>query len=71
MHLNDAQSDLGGRLDRHVHIGLGKLGLETFRLLLNDARLQHLPMVLETPKGPDMKEDILNLATLKSLIRKQ
>ena len=71
LHLNDAKGDLGGHLDRHTHIGLGRLGLEAFRLLLNDPRLQHLPMVLETPKGPDLKEDVLNLSTLRDLIRKR
>jgi deoxyribonuclease-4 len=69
IHLNDSQGDLGGRLDRHTHIGMGKLGLEAFRLLLNDPRLKHLPMILETPKGPDMKEDVANLSTLRGLIR--
>jgi len=67
IHLNDSLGDLGGHLDRHAHIGMGKLGLEAFRLLLNDPRLKHLPMVLETPKGPDMKEDVANLITLRNL----
>lgn len=67
IHLNDSLGDLGGHLDRHAHIGMGKLGLEAFRLLLNDPRLKRLPMVLETPKGPDMKEDVANLSTLRNL----
>jgi deoxyribonuclease-4 len=67
IHLNDSLGDLGGHLDRHAHIGMGRLGLEAFRLLLNDPRLKHLPMVLETPKGPDMKEDVINLSTLRNL----
>jgi deoxyribonuclease-4 len=67
IHLNDSLGDLGGHLDRHTHIGMGKLGLEAFRLLLNDPRLKHLPMVLETPKGPDLKEDVANLSTLRNL----
>ena len=71
IHLNDSRGDLGGHLDRHAHIGMGKLGLEAFRLILNDPRLRRLPMVLETPKGPDMKEDITNLAILRGLIEVQ
>jgi deoxyribonuclease-4 len=67
IHLNDSLGDLGSHLDRHVHIGMGNLGLEAFRLLLNDPRLKRLPMVLETPKGPDMKEDVANLSTLRGL----
>lgn len=68
VHLNDSKGCLGCRLDRHEHIGKGELGLEPFRFLLNDPRFCHLPMVLETPKGPQMEEDIENLAILRSLI---
>jgi deoxyribonuclease-4 len=68
IHLNDAKGDLGGRLDRHEHIGRGMLGLEPFRMLLNDERFRDLPMVLETPKGPDLAEDRQNLAVLRSLV---
>ena len=70
IHLSDSRGGLGSHLDRHEHIGLGQLGLAAFRLLLNDPRLQHLPMVLETPKGKELKEDLENLATLKSLLIK-
>jgi deoxyribonuclease-4 len=68
IHLNDAKGDLGSRLDRHEHIGQGKMGLEPFRMLLNDGRFRDLPMVLETPKGPDLAEDRENLRVLRSLI---
>jgi len=68
IHLNDSRGKLGGRLDRHEHIGLGQLGLEPFRLLLNDPRFAQLPMVLETPKGKELKEDVENLATLRGLL---
>ena len=47
-HLNDAKADLGSRKDRHDSIGKGKLGLEAFRLLMNDPRFDDLPLVLET-----------------------
>ena len=67
-HLNDSRGKLSSRLDRHEHIGLGQLGLEPFRLLLNDPRFAHLPMVLETPKGKELKEDAENLATLRGLL---
>jgi len=66
-HLNDAKGDLGSRLDRHEHIGKGRLGLEPFRMILNDERFRGLPMVLETPKGPKMEKDIENLRVLRSL----
>lgn len=66
-HLNDSMKDFNSRVDRHQHIGKGFLGLEPFRRLLNDERFFGLPMCLETPKGPDLKEDLENLATLRSL----
>lgn len=68
IHLNDAKKDLGSRVDRHEHIGQGMLGLEAFRLLLNDPRFHGLPMALETDKGPDLAEDVENLRVLRSLI---
>lgn len=69
-HLNDSQGELGSKKDRHEHIGKGKLGLEAFRLFMNDGRFARLPMVLETPKDPDLKQDVENIATLRSLIIK-
>ncbi|MEW6183758.1 MAG: deoxyribonuclease IV [Bacillota bacterium] len=70
VHLNDSRGDLGSRVDRHEHIGKGKLGAGAFRLLLNDPRLRDLPMVLETPKGPELEEDIENLEVLRGLMDK-
>jgi deoxyribonuclease-4 len=67
-HLNDSKKELGSRVDRHEHIGKGAIGLEGFRLLMNDARFAHHPMVLETPKEKDLKEDIANLKLLRSLL---
>jgi deoxyribonuclease-4 len=66
-HLNDSLKDLGSRVDRHASIGEGCIGLEAFRLLVNDPRFAGLPMVLETPKGEDVEGDLKNLATLRSL----
>ena len=67
-HLNDSQKDLGSRVDRHTHIGAGFVGLEGFRAIVNDPRFADLPMILETPKGDDLAEDIENLAKLRGLI---
>jgi deoxyribonuclease IV len=69
-HINDSKRPLGSRVDRHEHIGKGKIGLAGFRLLLNDPRFQHHPMVLETPKGKELEEDKANLRVLRSLIAK-
>lgn len=66
-HLNDSRREVGSRVDRHQHIGKGTLGLEPFRMILNDARFAGLPMLLETPKGQDLAEDVENLRLLRSL----
>ena len=76
-HLNDSKKPCGSRVDRHEHIGQGCLGLEPFRLLLNDRRFAKLPMLLETPKleTPASRRrsdvdplDAKNLRTLRRLI---
>jgi deoxyribonuclease-4 len=68
-HLNDSQRDRGSRIDRHEHIGRGRIGLQGFRRLLCDDRFQHVPMYLETPKGCDNGQDLdlVNLRTLREL----
>jgi deoxyribonuclease-4 len=48
-HLNDSKKEFNSRVDRHEHIGKGFIGVEAFRLLLNDKRFWGLPMCLETP----------------------
>ncbi|MBM9537317.1 deoxyribonuclease IV [Desulfobulbus alkaliphilus] len=68
-HLNDSRKELGSRVDRHEHIGQGAIGLNAFRMLLNDSRFVNLPMTLETPKEEDLREDRENLARLRALIR--
>ncbi|MFQ5848069.1 MAG: deoxyribonuclease IV [Candidatus Methylomirabilales bacterium] len=70
IHLNDSQRALGSRVDRHAHIGRGEIGLAGFQLLVNDPRLRHIPMILETPKGEEpIAADRGNLAVLRSLIK--
>lgn len=67
-HVNDSQKERGSRVDRHEGIGMGTMGLEPFRFLMNDPRFKDTPKVLETPKGDDNTLDIQNMATLNSLI---
>ena len=70
-HLNDSKKPFGSRKDRHEHIGVGEMGLEPFRNLLNDSRFNAIPMYLETPKGENEDGedlDVMNLATLRGLI---
>lgn len=70
IHVNDSKKELGSNVDRHEHIGKGKLGLEPFRLLFNDTRFFDVPKILETPKEPEghLAEDKMNMETIYSLL---
>jgi len=59
VHLNDARDTLGSRLDRHEHIGLGKIGEEGFMVILNSV-LREVPMVMETPMD-ERRTDVDNM----------
>lgn len=69
-HLNDSSRDRGSRVDRHAGIGVGKMGIEPFRSIVNDARFRGLPMILETPKGVEDGEDLdaRNYRILRELV---
>src|SRR5437016_813760 len=71
IHVNDSKKELGSRVDRHDHIGRGKIGLEGFKPFMRDEAWEKVPKILETPKEKDEKGrdwDAVNLATLRSLI---
>jgi deoxyribonuclease-4 len=68
IHLNDSKTDLGSRVDRHEHIGKGRIGIDAFRFIMRDRRFRKIPKVLETPKGKDLREDVENLTTLRALL---
>ena len=69
-HLNDSKTELGSRVDRHAHIGQGKIGLEGFRNIVNDARFAMHPGCIETPKSDDLHEDVENLKRLRGLVKR-
>lgn len=72
LHVNDSMKDCGSRVDRHDHIGRGKIGKAGFEHLVNDKRLQHVPRILETPKGVDGRGtdlDRVNLKRLRAMVR--
>jgi deoxyribonuclease-4 len=48
MHINDSKPDLGSHVDRHDSLGKGKIGLDTFGFIMNDPRMDDIPLVLET-----------------------
>ncbi|MEP0764933.1 MAG: deoxyribonuclease IV [Fimbriimonadia bacterium] len=66
LHANDAKKPLGSRVDRHAHIGDGEIGMEAFRFLVNEPRLAHVPIYIETPEMETMHEE--NVRRLKSLL---
>lgn len=74
IHVNDSKRERGSRVDRHEHIGRGSIGLAAFRHLLNDPRLRHVPMYLETPKAIEPRSgkpwDVINLRRLRRLVRR-
>jgi deoxyribonuclease-4 len=68
-HLNDSKKNIGSRVDRHEHIGMGSIGIECFKLIMNDRRFRTVPKIIETPKSGNRKSwDRQNLNRLLSLV---
>ncbi len=69
VHLNDSKGGLGSGLDRHEHIGLGKIGREGLRAFLHSKRVSDVPIIMETPHDDEvttMKHDLLTARKLAS-----
>jgi deoxyribonuclease-4 len=66
-HMNDAKAARGSKLDRHEQIGMGTMGLEPFRRLLNDPRFAHAAFIAETPVDAPGDEE-RNVKALLSLV---
>ena len=71
IHVNDSKTWCGSRVDRHEHIGKGRIGLDAFRFIMRSPRFRKIPKVLETPKGENLAEDVMNLKTLVALANRQ
>jgi len=67
IHVNDSKTGRGSRVDRHEHIGKGLIGLDAFRFIMRSPRFRKIPKVLETTKGKDLAEDVINLKRLQRL----
>jgi deoxyribonuclease-4 len=67
IHVNDSKTPRGSRVDRHEHIGKGRIGLAAFRFIMTDRRFRKIPKVLETPKGKELREDVMNLKKLRQM----
>ena len=63
MHLNDAMKILGSRVDRHMPLGEGMIGMECFRYIARDERFDGIPLILETPDETRWSEEIARLKT--------
>ena len=61
MHLNDSKKDVGTRVDRHASIGEGFLGENAFKLLMQDDRIDNIPLILETPNPDSWDKEIKRL----------
>lgn len=64
IHLNDAKTELGSRVDRHAPLGKGTIGEEAFRLMMQDERLNQIPMILETPETDIWDKEIAWLRSI-------
>jgi len=67
LHLNDCLRDFNSRVDRHWHIGEGRIGLDGFRVLLNHPAFKDVPKIMETPKETE-EDDLRNMKLVKSLV---
>ena len=68
-HINDSKNELGTRKDRHEFLGKGFIGIDAFRMLVNDSRFKDHPMILEVPGDyDDFKKEI---KTLNSFIKRR
>lgn len=68
MHLNDSKKECDSHVDRHEFIGKGKLGLETFSLIMNDPHLEDVPKILETPAN-ELADYRLDMDILEKLLK--
>ena len=67
MHLNDSKPDLGSHVDRHESIGKGKIGLDAFKFIMNDERMDDIPLILETIDESIWDQEIRLLYSLQEM----
>ena len=70
IHLNDSMGEFNCNRDRHQHIGLGYIGENGFKTFVNDSRIKHLPMILETPSNNE-RDDVGNLLEIKTYLNEK
>jgi len=67
IHLNDSKGDLGSNLDRHYHVGLGKIGAGGLRCLINNKKLSQVPFIMETPID-SIRNDVDNFEFVRNVL---
>jgi deoxyribonuclease-4 len=67
IHLNDSKGDIGSGIDRHEHIGIGKIGSRGLRQFINSSSFRNIPLILETPKKTE-SDDPRNLRTVRRML---
>lgn len=67
IHFNDSKRDLGARVDRHEHIGKGKIGIKGFQIFFGREEIRSIPLILETPKK-SLEDDKQNLAVARKIL---
>ena len=65
LHINDSKAERGSRVDRHHTLGKGTMGMEPFRLLMNDPRFDEMPLILETQEDSTWEAELALLAGLQ------
>jgi deoxyribonuclease-4 len=68
IHLKDSKGGFSSRVDRHDHIGMGKIGLKGFKALFGRNEFKGVPVILETPKN-DPGDDLKNLKKARRLVK--
>ncbi len=66
MHINDSKPPLGSRVDRHHSLGKGEIGLDAFKFIMNDARMDDIPLILETIDEAIWPQEIKLLYSLEN-----
>lgn len=69
MHLNDTKKGLASKVDRHESLGKGMIGADFFAMLMNDSRMDNIPLILETPNVDIWKDEISWLYSLENKIQ--
>lgn len=70
LHLNDSKKECGSKVDRHEDIGKGKIGIDAFKMLMNDPRFLDVPKIIETPMN-DLADHARNIEVLKRLVNRE